>query len=237
MNGHFGDMACVSFFPSKNLGGFGDGGAVLTSDDELADRLRMIRLHGSKPKYHHHIVGGNFRLDAIQAAVLGVKLPFLTQWAEERRANADRYRTLFQDSGLVERGHIEIPFESDGATHVYNQYVLRAKHRDALRTHLASCGIGTMVYYPRPLHAQPCFKDLGYRQGDFPEAERACEEVLAIPVYPELPSGARGNREGDRFVLFSDLVFERSPLIGAIYGHDRSLTSSSHFSLASHGEF
>ncbi len=186
MNGHFGDCACVSFFPSKNLGGFGDGGGILTQDDAYAERMRIMRVHGSKPKYHHHVVGGNFRLDALQAAVLSVKLPLLDGWAEGRRSNAARYAELFDESGLCERGLVTPPVEIEGARHVYNQYVIRAERRDELKAYLAERGVGSMVYYPRPLHLQPCFSDLEHGPGDFPEAERACREVLALPVYPEL---------------------------------------------------
>ena len=186
MTGHFGDCACVSFFPSKNLGGFGDGGAVLTHDEAFAERLHIMRVHGAKPKYFHHVVGGNFRLDAIQAAVLAVKLPHLDTWADGRRANAERYNGLFAQSGLVDRGLITLPVESPGAHHVYNQYVLRTQRRDSLKAHLAERGVSSMIYYPTPLHLQPCFAQLGYAPGDFPHAERAANEVLAIPVYPEL---------------------------------------------------
>ncbi len=190
MNGHFGECACVSFFPSKNLGGFGDGGGILSRDDELAERMRIMRVHGSKPKYHHHVVGGNFRLDAIQAAVLSVKLPLLAGWADGRRENAARYGDLFEESGLTSRGLVTPPTEIPGARHVYNQYVIRASRRDELKSYLTERGVGSMVYYPRPLHLQPCFESLAHQQGDFPEAERACEEVLALPVYPELdPEG------------------------------------------------
>ena len=145
-----------------------------------------MRVHGSKPKYHHHVVGGNFRLDALQAAVLAVKLPFLDGWADGRRANADRYAALFEERGLVRRGLVKPPVEMVGARHVYNQYVIRAQRRDELKGYLSQHGVGSMVYYPQPLHLQPCFADLNYGEGDFPEAERACQEVLALPVYPEL---------------------------------------------------
>ncbi len=185
--GHFGDYATLSFFPSKNLGGFGDGGAVLCRDAERAERLRVLRAHGSKPKYFHHRVGGNFRLDALQAAVLRVKLPLLEGWAEGRRANAARYDALFAESGLIERGLISTPKTTAGAHHSYNQYVIRAQDRDGLQAALKAAGVGTMIYYPGPLHLQPCFTDLGHGPGDFPEAERACAEVLALPIYPELP--------------------------------------------------
>lgn len=190
MTGQYGAMTCVSFFPSKNLGGFGDGGATLTNDPVLAEKLAILRVHGSKPKYFHHVVGGNFRLDTLQAAVLAVKLPHLDTWADARRRNAARYDALFVESGLVSRGLVVTPPTSARAHHVYNQYVIRVPDRDALARALGERGIGTAVYYPRPLHLQPCFAGLGYGPGDFPEAERACAEVLALPVYPELPSGA-----------------------------------------------
>ncbi len=186
MTGHYGDCATVSFFPSKNLGGFGDGGAILTRDDALAEKIRIMRVHGAKPKYHHRVVGGNFRLDALQAAVLAVKLPHLDRWAHGRRVNACHYADLFQESGLTERGLVQLPVVADGAYHVYNQYVIRAIDRDPLRAFMTERGVGTMVYYPGPLHLQPCFAQLGYRPGDFPSAEAACDSVLAIPVYPEL---------------------------------------------------
>lgn len=184
--GHLGDLCCTSFFPSKNLGGFGDGGAVFGRDEELLERIRILRVHGSKPKYHHHFVGGNFRLDALQAAVLQIKLEFLDGWAEARRVNAGRYREAFEARGLISADQITPPHRLDDATHVFNQYVIRTPHRDALKAFLAERGIGTMIYYPSPLHTQPCFAGLNHREGDFPVAERACREVLALPVYPEL---------------------------------------------------
>lgn len=188
--GHFGACAAISFYPSKNLGAFGDAGAVITADAALAERLRILRVHGAKPKYHHHLVGGNFRLDALQAAVLAVKLPLLDGWTAARQRNAARYAALFAESGLVERGLVTPPAVAVDGQHVFNQYVVRAARRDALRAHLEGRGIGTMVYYPGPLHLQPCFADLGHGPGDFPHAERACAEVLALPVHPELPPGA-----------------------------------------------
>ncbi len=184
--GHFGEVSTLSFFPSKNLGGFGDGGAVLTGDAALRERMAVLRLHGSKPKYLHHFVGGNFRLDAIQAAALRVKLPLLTEFATRRQANAARYDALFEESGLVARGLVTPPTRLPAAGHVYNQYVIRTADRDGLARHLTQEGIGTAVYYPRPLHLQPCFAHLGHAPGDFPEAERACAEVLALPVHPLL---------------------------------------------------
>ncbi len=188
--GDFGDFATLSFYPTKNLGAFGDAGATLCRDPELAEKLRILRVHGSKPKYYHHVVGGNFRLDALQAAVLAVKLRHLDTWAERRRANAGRYDLQLAESGLVERGLVTPPPRHPEAHHIFNQYVVRATDRDALRAHLADNGVGTMVYYPGALHLQPCFEDLGHGPGDFPEAERACREVLALPVYPELDPDA-----------------------------------------------
>jgi len=197
--GHFG---CFSFFPSKNLGGFGDGGMVTTSDEEMAEKLKILRAHGAKPKYYHHLVGGNFRLDALQAAVLLVKLKYLDTWTDKRRQNAAYYNSLFQQSGLVEKGFINPPkavWESGSATnpkseirnpkltgHIYNQYVIRAKRRDELRAYLGEHGVGTEIYYPLPLHLQACFAELGYKAGDFLESEKAAAETLALPIYPEL---------------------------------------------------
>lgn len=186
--GHLGDVCCTSFFPSKNLGGFGDGGAVYGNDEDLIERMRILRVHGSKPKYHHHWVGGNFRLDALQAAILQTKLPFLDQWAEARRLNAQRYHECFTASSYYKKGLLTPPYQQADSTHVFNQFVIRTPYRDELKAYLAEHNIGTMIYYPSPLHTQPCFQDLGYQLGDFPHAEKACKEVLALPVYPELES-------------------------------------------------
>lgn len=190
LTGQLGDLACTSFFPSKNLGCFGDGGAVYGRDEVLLEKTRILRVHGSKPKYHHLLIGGNFRLDALQAAVLSVKLPLLQGWGEKRAENARYYHERFETLGLND-GRLTTPFIAEDCGHVFNQYVLRTPQRDALKEHLAAAGIGTMIYYPSPLHTQPCFADLGYGEGDFPEAERACKEVLAIPVYPELSEAER----------------------------------------------
>jgi dTDP-4-amino-4,6-dideoxygalactose transaminase len=184
--GSMGDAGCYSFFPTKNLGGFGDGGMVVTSDSELAERLRLLRVHGGQQMYHHRWVGWNSRLDALQAAVLRVKLPHLDGWSEGRAANAARYDRLIGESGLLESGELRLPARSGTGTHIFNQYTLRATRRDQLREHLKSGGIGHSVYYPVPLHLQDCFAELGYKEGDFPNAESACREVISLPVYTEL---------------------------------------------------
>jgi dTDP-4-amino-4,6-dideoxygalactose transaminase len=179
--GALGDVGCFSFFPSKNLGGFGDGGMVATNDAELAERIRMLRNHGAKPKYFHKVVGGNFRLDAVQAAVLRVKLRHLDAWSAARQANAARYRRLLAPcAGLV------CPEELPERRHIYNQFTVRTARRDALKAHLAERKVGCEVYYPLPLHLQECFAGLHYRAGQLPESERAAAEVLSVPIYPEL---------------------------------------------------
>lgn len=177
-----GAFATLSFFPSKNLGAAGDAGAVLTGDADAADRLRVLRNHGARPKYFHALIGGNFRLDAIQAAILRAKLPRLQAWTAARRANADRYRALLAAARIP----AELRVPADTPDHIYNQFVIRAPRRDALRAALAEHGVGTEVYYPRPFHLQECFASQGYAAGAFPVAERACDDVLALPVYPSL---------------------------------------------------
>jgi dTDP-4-amino-4,6-dideoxygalactose transaminase len=180
--GTIGLMGCFSFFPSKNLGAFGDGGMVTVNDPAMAETLRVLRVHGSKPKYYHRIVGGNFRLDALQAAILRVKLKYLPQWTQARRNNAKRYRTLFEEAGLGEK--VQLPEDMPG--HIYNQFVVCVSERDRLRTFLKERDVETEIYYPLPLHLQECFHDLGYREGDFPHAEAVARTSLALPIYPEL---------------------------------------------------
>jgi len=179
--GSVGDLACFSFYPTKNLGGFGDGGMITTNDASLAERLRLLRNHGFKTKYHNEILGWNFRLDEIQAAVLRVKLKHLDHWTEARRRNADLYRER-----LVKTASVELPYEVPASRHIYHQFVLRTKRRDQLMTRLREKGIGCEIYYPIPLHLQRCFRSLGYRPGDFPNSEDAANQSLAVPIYPEL---------------------------------------------------
>jgi len=187
--GGIGAFGCFSFFPTKNLGAFGDGGLVTTNDEALAERLVDMRVHGMRPKYVHHFVGGNFRLDALQAAILRAKLPRLPSWIAKRQAGAAHYRDLIARTGLGEKVHL--PEELPGRGHTYHQFVVRAERRDPLREHLAKLGIGAEVYYPISLHEQQCFADLGYRRGAFQESERAEAEVLALPIFPELRADER----------------------------------------------
>lgn len=196
--GTMGDVGFFSFYPSKNLGAAGDAGMVVCRDDKLAKKLRTFREHGMEPRYFHHVIGGNFRLDEIQAAILAVKLPWLEKWAVARRTAADFYGAELERAGLTERISIPSePYRERGLTnhHVYHQYVIGTPTRDALREHLGKRGIDTAIYYPLGLHEQKCFAYLGYKKGDFPETERAARETLALPIYPEI------SREAQRYVV------------------------------------
>jgi len=200
--GSLGDFGCFSFFPSKNLGAFGDGGMIVTGSSELAQKLRILRVHGGKPKYHHAVIGGNFRLDALQAAILRVKLRYLAQWSEARRQHARYYRAEFARLKLAD--HIALAPDTPG--HIYNQFVIRCPARDHLQAYLRDQGIETEVYYPVPLHLQECFAGLGYGPGAFPVAERAAREALALPIYPELSA------EQQTYVAERVADFYRQPL-------------------------
>ena len=182
--GAFGRTGCFSFFPSKNLGAFGDGGLITTKDPQIAERLRLMRVHGSRSEYHHHLIGMNSRLDVLQAAVLQVKLQYLADWTAKRQNNAIRYQQLFHEHGLDDR--VILPVVASGNTHVYNQFTIRTPKRDALSQYLTEKGIGNRIYYPVPLHLQECYETLGYHKGDFPVAEQSAQEVLSLPIYPEL---------------------------------------------------
>lgn len=174
--------ACLSFFPTKNLGALGDGGAVLTNDEAFADKIRLLRTQGSRPKYHHPVIGGNFRIDALQASLLRVKLPKLAAWTEARRQNADKYRERFRNS----RAASMLRLPSDAPNHVYNQFVIRVPRRDDLRKFLSEKGISTEIYYPLPLHLQPCLEYLGYKEGQMPNSETVARDSVALPVFPSL---------------------------------------------------
>jgi dTDP-4-amino-4,6-dideoxygalactose transaminase len=184
--GAIGDLGCFSFFPSKTLGAFGDGGLVTTQDPDLAEKVRMLRMHGERTKYYHEVMGINSRLDSLQAAVLSVKQRFLEQWCQNRIAKAQAYYRLLRQSGLVGNGLIGIPELSSDHSHVFNNYVIRVERRDELKQFLARSGIQSEIYYPLPLHLQNCFAHLGYKKGDFPNAETLGKQVLALPLYPEI---------------------------------------------------
>ena len=187
--GGIGDIGCLSFFPTKNLGAFGDAGMCVTQSPKLAERLRILRVHGGEPKYFHAFIGGNFRLDELQAAVLRIKLKHLDEWTAARQRNADHYDALLAAARLGDA--VRLPFRKPKERHIFNQYVIRAQRRDELRAHLERSGVGTEIYYPLPLHEQQCFAYLGHAPADFPEAHRAAAEVLALPIYPELSAEQR----------------------------------------------
>jgi dTDP-4-amino-4,6-dideoxygalactose transaminase len=182
--GSIGDVGCLSFFPTKNLGAFGDAGMNVSNDSALHERMRILRVHGGEPKYYHSLIGGNFRLDELQAAVLVIKLKHLDDWTRARQANAAHYDGLFRDADLGSA--VQVPARAPGFRHIFNQYVIRVRQRDELKKHLAANGVGTEIYYPLPLHAQKCFAYLGHAPDDFPQAQRAAAEALALPIYPEL---------------------------------------------------
>ncbi|EWG11459.1 DegT/DnrJ/EryC1/StrS family aminotransferase [Cytobacillus firmus] len=181
--GELGTAATYSFFPTKNLGAYGDGGMIVTDNDDVAEKCRVIRVHGSKPKYYHHVLGYNSRLDELQAAVLNVKFPHLDTWSEMRRKNADTYTSLLKEKV---GDHVVTPVEKEGNYHVFHQYTLRVENRDELQKYLQEQGVSTMIYYPLPLHVQPVFQELGYKEGDLPITEKAAKEALSLPMFPEL---------------------------------------------------
>lgn len=201
--GTIGDIGCYSFFPSKNLGCFGDGGLNVTNDEKLGEHLRIMRVHGGHPKYYHKYIGGNFRIDAIQATVINIKLPHLDSWSEQRRKNAETYNKLFIEAGLAdeagrtkfdEKNKVLLPkavYKDSGVKnyHIFNQFIIRVEKRDQLRKHLSESEIGNEIYYPVPFHLQECFANLGYKKGDFPVAEFAADTSIALPIYPELTKG------------------------------------------------
>jgi len=210
--GSIGDYGCFSFFPSKNLGGAGDGGMVVANDPQKADTVRCLRGHGAKPKYYHKIIGGNFRLDALQAAVVLAKLPHLDSWTEARQRNAKRYDRLFKEAGVP----VGLPLVGTDR-HIFNQYVIRASNRNELQAYLKKSGVGTEVYYPVPLHLQECFAYLGYQPGSFPESERAAKETLALPIQPELTD------EQARYVVDTiQEFFDETELAGTASQHARN---------------
>jgi len=191
--GSIGQLGCFSFFPSKNLGGYGDGGLVTTNDGDLADKVALLRNHGQRPKYHNLLVGGNFRMDALQAAILNVKFKHLEEWTEARRKHAAKYRELFHQSGISitpdefsSKTGLVPPSESGYGRHIYHLFIIRTEYRDELKSYLHERQIGSEIYYPLPLHLQECLNGMGFKQGDYPESERAAKETLALPIYPEL---------------------------------------------------
>lgn len=208
--GSMGQIGCFSFFPSKNLGALGDAGMIVTNDSELAEQVRILRAHGARPKYCHKVIGGNFRLDALQAAVLNVKLNHLDKWSKLRQQNADLYRELLSHDGFAERAGIRLPraiYDSARLPfhHVYNQFVIVVEDRDGLRRYLNQNGVDTEIYYPVPFHLQACFRSLGYEAGDFPYAESAAEHTLALPIYPEL------TREMQEYVVLAIRAYYAQP--------------------------
>lgn len=183
--GELGTTACYSFFPTKNLGAYGDAGMIVTNNAEIAESMRVIRVHGSKPKYYHHVLGYNSRLDELQAAILNVKFPHLDEWNTLRREKANNYTHLLKEQ-LGEK--VVTPYQDENCHHIFHQYTIRVDRRDELQAYLKEQGVETMVYYPKPLHLQPVFSNLGYKEGDLPETEKACQEAISLPMFPELKS-------------------------------------------------
>ncbi|MEH7437957.1 DegT/DnrJ/EryC1/StrS family aminotransferase [Neobacillus drentensis] len=181
--GELGTTACYSFFPTKNLGAYGDAGMIISNDDEIAEKIRVLRVHGSKPKYYHHVLGYNSRLDELQAAILNVKFPHLNDWSDKRREKAETYTQLLQE---MVGENVVTPFAEGHNHHVFHQYTIRVQKRDELQAYLKEQGVATMIYYPKPLHLQPVFAELGYKEGDLPETERAAQEAISLPMFPEL---------------------------------------------------
>ncbi|MFL0362264.1 DegT/DnrJ/EryC1/StrS family aminotransferase [Pseudobacillus sp. 179-B 2D1 NHS] len=203
--GELGTAATYSFFPTKNLGGYGDGGMIVTNDEELAEKARVIRVHGSKPKYYHHVLGYNSRLDEMQAAILNVKFPYLDKWSHSRRERAAYYTDQLETKL---EGIVQTPVQKQGNYHVFHQYTLRVPKRDELQQYLKEQGVATMVYYPQPLHVQPVFKELGYEEGDLPETEKAAKEALSLPMYPELKQDDQ-DYIIEKIVAFYENAFEK----------------------------
>ncbi|MEK4027782.1 DegT/DnrJ/EryC1/StrS family aminotransferase [Pseudobacillus sp. FSL P4-0506] len=203
--GELGTAATYSFFPTKNLGGYGDGGMIVTNDEELAEKARVIRVHGSKPKYYHHVLGYNSRLDEMQAAILNVKFPYLDKWSHSRRERAAYYTDQLETKL---EGIVQTPVQKQGNYHVFHQYTLRVPKRDELQQYLKEKGVATMVYYPQPLHVQPVFKELGYEEGDLPETEKAAKEALSLPMYPELKQDDQ-DYIIEKIVAFYENAFEK----------------------------
>ncbi|RST74186.1 DegT/DnrJ/EryC1/StrS family aminotransferase [Siminovitchia acidinfaciens] len=201
--GELGAAATYSFFPTKNLGAYGDGGMIVTNDEELAEKAKVIRVHGSKPKYYHHVLGYNSRLDELQAAILNVKFPYLDAWSQARRQKAKYYTDKLAEHL---QGVIQTPIQKDGNYHVFHQYTLRVPNRDELQEYLKNQGIATMIYYPCPLHMQPVFKDLGYTEGDLPESEKAAREAISLPMYPEL------KQEDQDYIIEKIIKFYKQPV-------------------------
>ncbi|WP_257350252.1 DegT/DnrJ/EryC1/StrS family aminotransferase [Pseudalkalibacillus decolorationis] len=181
--GELGTTACYSFFPTKNLGAYGDAGMIVSDNEEIAEKMRVIRVHGSKPKYYHHVLGYNSRLDELQAAILNVKFPHLNDWSKQRRDHAETYTTLLNEKV---GDHVVTPYAEEHNYHIFHQYTIRVEKRDELQVFLKENGVASMVYYPKPLHLQPVFAELGYKEGDLPETEKACSEVISLPMFPEL---------------------------------------------------